>query len=78
MYSSEEALQEKLKEYEWTRTIDLWHDHSSILCTCDNESVLIQLCLRTRWKQKPEYKMYSAYVEEPAMAHAYHNQGDPW
>lgn len=28
---SEEALRERLKEYERTRTIGLWHDHSSIL-----------------------------------------------
>ena len=26
---SQEALREKLKEYEWTHTIGLWHDHQS-------------------------------------------------
>ena len=68
---SEEALRGKLKEYEHTCTIGLWHNHSSILghgyvlvtmkvfydpaVSKDNEEV----------KAKSQVQNVQAYVEEP-------------
>ena len=68
---SEDALREKLKEYERTRTIGMWHDHSSIL---GHGYVLVTMKIfydPAVFKEDEEVKTLTrvknvqAYVEEP-------------